>query len=130
MNLTLAPTDNDVTDNDVTDNDEPALSSFARCSDGNGTLSYLFFSDDELELAQAKAVCRSCGLQSECLLGAIERQEAYGVWGGKLVLDGVPVEFKRTRGRPPKNPKPALIVDEVRLPSHLISPHLTASSVA
>jgi WhiB family transcriptional regulator, redox-sensing transcriptional regulator len=105
--------------------DEPALSSFARCSDGNGTLSFLFFSDDDLQLAQAKAICRTCGMQDLCLLGAIEREEPYGVWGGKLVLDGVPVEFKRKRGRPPKHPKPLIVVDEAPIPAHLI-----ASSVA
>ena len=74
--------------------------SFARCSDGHGTLSRLFFSDDDHELARAKAICRTCGLRDACLAGAIERQEPYGVWGGMLVLDGNPVEFQRRRGRP------------------------------
>ncbi len=92
-----------------------------RCADGNGTLSYLFFSDDDHELARAKAICRPCGLQATCLAGAIERQEPYGVWGGLLVLDGVAVEFKRKRGRPSKHPKPVLVVDEVRIPAHLVA---------
>lgn len=100
---------------------EPALSSYPRCADGNGTLSFLFFSDDDLEMARAKAICRTCGLQESCLSGAIERQEPYGVWGGKLVLDGVPVEFKRRRGRPPKHAKPILIVDEAPIPPHLVA---------
>jgi len=101
--------------------DEPALSSFARCADGNGTLSFLFFSEDDFELARAKAICRACGLQEACLSGAIEREEPYGIWGGKLVLDGVPVEFKRKRGRPPKSPKPVLVVDEAPIPPHLVA---------
>lgn len=100
---------------------EPGLSSYARCADGNGTLSYLFFSDDDLELARAKAMCRTCGLQETCLSGAIERVEPYGVWGGKLVLDGVPVEVKRKRGRPPRVPRPVLIVDEAPIPPHLVA---------
>jgi len=100
---------------------EPALSSYARCADGNGTLSFLFFSDDDLELARAKAICRTCGMQEACLSGAIERVEPYGVWGGSLVLDGVPVEFKRKRGRPPKNPQPVLVVDEAPIPPHLVA---------
>ncbi len=106
---------------DGVEDDEPALSSYARCSDGNGTLSFLFFSQDDLDLARAKAICRSCGMQESCLSGAIERVEPYGVWGGKLVLEGVPVEFKRKRGRPPKNPKPILVVDEAPIPPHLVA---------
>ena len=92
------------------------MSTYARCSDGAGTLAHLFFSDDEYELARAKAICRSCGLAEECLQGAIERAEVYGVWGGKLVIEGVPVEFKRKRGRPRKHPKPVLVVDETPIP--------------
>lgn len=103
------------------DDDEPALSSYARCSDGNGTLSFLFFSDDDLELARAKAICRTCGWQTSCLSEAIEREEPYGVWGGSLVLDGVPVEVKRKRGRPPKHAKPVLVVDEAPIPPHLVA---------
>ena len=100
--------------------DDPGTS-FARCADGHGTLSHLFFSEDAHELARAKAICRPCGLRESCLAGAIERQEPYGVWGGKLVLDGVPVEVKRKRGRPRKNPLPVLVVDEVPIPEHLIA---------
>jgi WhiB family redox-sensing transcriptional regulator len=105
----------------IDEDDEPALSSYARCSDGSGTLSFLFFSDDDLELARAKAMCRTCGMQETCLSGAVEREEPYGVWGGKLVLDGVPVEFKRKRGRPSKNPQPILVVEEAPIPPHLVA---------
>jgi hypothetical protein len=31
----------------------------ARCADGHGTLTHLFFSDDVLDIARAKAICRS-----------------------------------------------------------------------
>ena len=103
------------------ESEEDPGTSYARCSDGNGTLSHLFFSDDDHELARAKAICRPCGLRAECLAGAIEREEPYGVWGGKLVLDGVAVEVKRKRGRPPKHPKPILVVDEVPIPPHLVA---------
>ena len=102
------------------DDHRPALSSFARCSDGNGTLSFLFFSEDDLELARAKAICRTCGHQAECRSGAIERGEPYGVWGGTLMVDGTPVEFKRKRGRPPKTARPLLVVDEIQIPAHLL----------
>lgn len=106
---------------DAGDDGEDAGTSYARCSDGNGTLSHLFFSDDDHELARAKAICRPCGLRAGCLAGALERKEPYGVWGGLLVLDGVAVEVKRKRGRPPKQPKPVLVVDEVPIPAHLVA---------
>ena len=96
-------------------------SSYARCADGNGTLSHLFFSDDDHDLARAKAICGPCGLSESCLSGAIERMEPYGIWGGKLVLDGAPVEVKRKRGRPRKHPKPILVVDEAPIPEHLVA---------
>jgi WhiB family redox-sensing transcriptional regulator len=94
--------------------------SYARCSDGNGTLAHLFFSDDQFDIARAKAICAKCGLADACLSDALDRAEPYGVWGGQLLVDGVVVAVKRGRGRPPKNPRP-LIVDEVPLPPHLVA---------
>lgn len=124
--LTAVPTPTTIADvttdvGDAGDDSEDAGTSYARCSDGNGTLSHLFFSDDDHELARAKAICRPCGLRATCLAGALERQEPYGVWGGLLVLDGVAVEVKRKRGRPPKQPTPVLVVDEVPIPAHLVA---------
>jgi WhiB family redox-sensing transcriptional regulator len=101
--------------------DAPALSTYPRCADGNGTLTHLFFADDEFDIARAKAICGKCGLAESCLSGALERVEPYGVWGGKLVIDGAIVEVKRGRGRPPKVPRPVLVVDEVPLPPHLVA---------
>jgi WhiB family redox-sensing transcriptional regulator len=96
-------------------------SSYARCADGHGTLTHLFFSDDEFDIARAKAICSKCGLAETCLSGALERAEVYGVWGGELVVDGVIVAVKRGRGRPPKHPRPPIVVDEVPVPPHLVA---------
>jgi WhiB family transcriptional regulator, redox-sensing transcriptional regulator len=93
----------------------------ARCSDGRATLVHLFFSDDEFDIARAKAICSRCTLRSSCLAGALERREAYGVWGGELVVEGMIIAVKRGRGRPPKHPRPALVVDEVPVPPHLVA---------
>jgi WhiB family redox-sensing transcriptional regulator len=93
----------------------------ARCSDGNGTLTHLFFSDDEFDIARAKAICSRCRLAPSCLEGALERRESYGVWGGQLLIEGAIVAVKRGRGRPPKNPRPVLVVDEVPVPPHLVA---------
>ncbi len=126
MNLTLAPA-SPIADlqpgafgEGAADEDVPGTR-FARCADGNGTLSHLFFSDDDHELARAKAICRPCGLRDACLSGAIERIEPYGVWGGKLVIEGTPVDVKPRRGRPRKHPLPVLVVDEVPIPAHLVA---------
>jgi len=118
----------DVSDIDVSDidvapeiDDVPARSSYPRCADGNGTLTHLFFSDDEFDIARAKAICSKCGLADACLTAALDRAEQCGVWGGALLVDGVIVEVKRGRGRPPKHPRPPLVVDEVPVPPHLVA---------
>ena len=99
----------------------PVGTRYARCSDGNGTLSYLFFSDDDFDIARAKAICSKCGLREACLSGALERGEVAGVWGGELVEDGAVVVLKRRRGRPPKVARPVLVVDEVPAPPHMVA---------
>jgi WhiB family redox-sensing transcriptional regulator len=81
----------------------------------------LFFSDDAIDIARAKAICRRCALHDECLSAALERSEHYGVWGGQLLMDGVIVDDRPRRGRPPKSPRPALEIDEVPVPPHLVA---------
>ena len=92
----------------------------ARCADGNGTLTHLFFSDEVIDLARAKAICGKCRLRDTCLEGALDRAEPWGVWGGQLVENGRVIADKRPRGRPPKHPRPLLVVDEVPIPPHLV----------
>ena len=101
--------------------DTPVRTPTARCADGHGTLSALFFSDDVIDIARAKAICSKCALTTSCLAGALERAEPWGVWGGELVDNGRIVVHKRPRGRPPKHPRPRLVVDEVRIPAHLVA---------
>lgn len=92
-----------------------------RCADGHGTLSALFFSDDVIDIARAKAICSKCALAAGCLEGALDRAEPWGVWGGELIDSGRIVVHKRPRGRPPKHPRPQLVIDEVRIPAHLVA---------
>ena len=96
------------------------LAGRARCSDGAGTLAPLFFSDDDLDVARAKAICRTCTLSATCFERAIARHEAYGVWGGTLVIDGEPARFARRRGRPPIH-RIETVADEVTVPAHLVA---------
>ncbi len=74
----------------------------AACRDSSGALTALFFSDDEIEIQVAKAICNSCALRAPCLRGALARREPAGVWGGQLFADGEVIARKRKRGRPPK----------------------------
>jgi WhiB family redox-sensing transcriptional regulator len=62
----------------------------------------LFFAESPADVEYAKALCRTCPLQAECLSGALQRSEPWGVWGGELFLRGVVVPRKRPRGRPRK----------------------------
>jgi hypothetical protein len=88
----------------------------ARCNDNNGTLSHLFFSEELHDIARAKAICARCPVADQCLDEAVDRAEPWGVWGGQLLVNGRIVAHKRPRGRPPRNPRAELVVDEVPLP--------------
>jgi WhiB family transcriptional regulator, redox-sensing transcriptional regulator len=92
----------------------------ARCNDGAGTLTALFFSEELQDIARAKQICALCPAMVECLEGAIERREPWGVWGGQLFLNGRILASKRRRGRPPKNPRPEDQLPEIPLPVHLV----------
>ena len=80
----------------------------ARCQDGWGTLTALFFSDQLPHIARAKAICAGCPLRTACLEGAGARREPSGVWGGQLFANGTILAQKRKRGRPAKASAPAV----------------------
>jgi WhiB family redox-sensing transcriptional regulator len=75
----------------------------ARCRDGNGTMTSLFFSEQIDDIGRAKAICTRCPMVEPCLNGALQRREPWGVWGGQLFFNGKILAQKRKRGRPPKN---------------------------
>ncbi len=62
----------------------------------------LFFAESPADVELAKALCQTCPVRAECLAGALERQEPWGVWGGQLLVSGAVVARKRPRGRPRK----------------------------
>ena len=63
----------------------------------------LWFAETPTELEYAKSLCADCPVKVECLAGAMERQEPWGVWGGEIFERGVVVARKRPRGRPRKD---------------------------
>ena len=81
---------------------EPDWQDLARCNDGTGSMTELFFSEQLDDIAAAKAFCQGCEVKDECLGAALERREPWGVWGGELFVNGKVVAQKRKRGRPPK----------------------------
>ena len=62
----------------------------------------LWFADSPADLEVAKTLCGDCPLRVECLAGAIERAEPWGVWGGEIFERGAVIPRKRPRGRPRK----------------------------
>lgn len=62
----------------------------------------LFFAEQAPDLTRAKALCADCPLKRECLAGALQRSEPWGVWGGEIFVEGEIVKAKRGRGRPRK----------------------------
>ena len=59
--------------------------------------------DTPTELEYAKSLCVDCPVKIECLAGAIDREEPWGVWGGEIFEAGAVVARKRPRGRPRKD---------------------------
>ena len=60
----------------------------------------MYFSEDELAVAEAKTLCGGCPVRTQCLEGALSRKEPAGVWGGELFEDGRVISRKRKAGRP------------------------------
>lgn len=63
----------------------------------------LFFADSPADVEFAKTLCANCPVRLDCLNGALERREPWGVWGGEWFVQGVVVPRKRPRGRPRKS---------------------------
>lgn len=63
----------------------------------------LWFAESPSDLEFAKELCGDCPVRQDCLAGALERSEPWGVWGGELFLSGAVIPRKRPRGRPRKD---------------------------
>ncbi|HYO19636.1 MAG TPA: WhiB family transcriptional regulator [Dermatophilaceae bacterium] len=63
----------------------------------------LWFAQSPADVEFAKSLCGACPVRTECLAGALDRAEPWGVWGGELLVQGAIVALKRPRGRPRKD---------------------------
>jgi len=86
-----------------------------------GEAQSVFFSDEIHDIASAKRICAECPAMADCLEGAIERHEPWGVWGGQLFRNGKALRTKRPRGRPPAQPRPEHLMPDIPVPDHLRS---------
>lgn len=66
----------------------------------------IWFAETPSGVEYAKSLCGYCPLVTDCLAGALERREPWGVWGGELFEHGRVIPRKRPRGRPRKHPVP------------------------
>lgn len=87
----------------------------------------LWFAEDAPAVELAQALCRSCPLQQECLAGAVNRREPWGVWGGEVFEQGEVVARKRRPGRPRKDDHLTRARAEAELAERL-STHVGATS--
>ncbi len=78
----------------------------------------MWFAETPTELERAKALCTTCPVRAQCLAGALERHEPWGVWGGEIFERGVVIARKRPRGRPRKEDR---LLDE--LPASRMGQH-------
>lgn len=105
-----------LTDDEECESEGGDLRALAKCNDGTGAWTEVFFSEDLYDIARAKHLCGTCPVKARCLDGAIERREPWGVWGGELFLNGRVLAQKRRRGRPPKNrPAETVVIDGVEV---------------
>lgn len=57
----------------------------------------LFFPERGESTKEAKAVCRACDVQVECLTESLNRREAFGIWGGKSERERRVIRSRRHR---------------------------------
>jgi len=82
-----------------------SYSHFGACRDDP----HLFYSPDadlrhpelkaerEWRVGVARTICDSCPVEVECLEGALERREKYGIWGGKTERERGKILAEHTR---------------------------------
>ena len=60
----------------------------------------LFFETEPVAVHEAKTLCGQCPVRADCLGGALQRREPWGIWGGQMFENGRIIARKRRPGRP------------------------------
>ena len=82
---------------------EPDWQDLARCNDGTGSMTELFFSEQLDDIAAAKAFCLECPVQGRLPRRRARAGASRGACGAaSCSCNGKIVAQKRKRGRPPK----------------------------
>lgn len=74
--------------------DPNAWQDLAAC---RGLSSELFYPQDDDAIAAAKAVCRSCEVETQCLEHALSVREKDGIWGGSTERERRSIIRRRRR---------------------------------
>lgn len=53
--------------------------------------------EDVAQTRQAKAICKTCPIQTPCLTYALERPDTLGIWGGTTFEDRRKMRIERRR---------------------------------
>lgn len=88
-----------------------------------------FFAESPADVEWAKALCQECPVREQCLAGALERHEPWGVWGGQLLVNGEVVARKRPRGRPRKHPLPEPVAPAPVVPAPIVPAPIVPAAV-
>src|SRR3954464_12492702 len=87
----------------------------------------LWFADAPAELELAKSLCGDCPVRIECLAGAVERAEPWGVWGGEIFERGAWFPGRGPGGRPRREAAPRAEVLRAKVASRVAAQiHLAA----
>lgn len=70
----------------------------------------LWFSAEPADIDHARHLCGTCPAWRECLQGALDRREPFGVWGGAILRDG-----KVTKRKPSRQPRVLMVKPPCRL---------------
>jgi WhiB family redox-sensing transcriptional regulator len=60
----------------------------------------LWFSPEPADIKAAQSACGGCPQRFECLQGALDRREVWGVWGGAILRNGHITKRKPSRHVP------------------------------